>query len=59
VCTKAKKTLKNTFERLDKVLKGGVIVKVDYKFVSGNVAVVEMTSCSGDCYGQFRTSDGL
>ena len=38
--------LKNTFERLDKVLKGGVILKVDHTFVSGNIAVVEMTQTS-------------
>jgi ketosteroid isomerase-like protein len=38
--------LKNTFERLDKVLKGGVIMKVDHTLVSGNTAVVEMTSTS-------------
>ena len=36
--------LKNTFERL--VLKGGVIMKVDHSLVSGNTAVVEMTSTS-------------
>jgi uncharacterized protein len=34
--------LKKTFERLDKVLKGGVILKVDHIFVSGDTAVVEM-----------------
>ena len=38
--------LKNTFERLDKVLKGGVILKVDHTFVSGNIAVVEMAQTS-------------
>lgn len=38
--------LKNTFERLDKVLKGGVILKVAHTFVSGNIAVVEMTQTS-------------
>jgi uncharacterized protein len=38
--------LKNTFERLNKVLKGGVIMKVDHSLVSGNTAVVEMTSTS-------------
>ena len=38
--------LKKTFERLDKVLKGGVILKVDHSLVSGNTAVVEMTSTS-------------
>jgi uncharacterized protein len=38
--------LKNTFERLDKVLKRGVIIKVDHTFVSGNIAVVEMSSTS-------------
>ena len=38
--------LKNTFERLDKVLKGGVILKVDHTFVSGNIAVVEMNQTS-------------
>jgi hypothetical protein len=51
--------LKNTFERLDKVLKRGVIMKVDHTFVSGNIAVVVMTSCPGDRYGQFYTSDSL
>jgi ketosteroid isomerase-like protein len=38
--------LKNTFERLDKVLKGGVIMKVDHTFVSGDTAVVEMAQTS-------------
>jgi uncharacterized protein len=45
--------LENTVERLDKVLEGGVIMKVDHTFVSGNIAVVEMTSMStalnGNC----------
>ena len=39
--------LKNTFERLNKVLKGGVIMKIDHTFVSGNISVVEMTNL--DC----------
>ena len=38
--------LKKTFERLDKVLKGGVILKVDHIFVSGDTAVVEMNQTS-------------
>jgi ketosteroid isomerase-like protein len=38
--------LKRTFERLDKVLKGGVILKVDHTFVSGDTAVVEMNQTS-------------
>src|SRR5215831_5031079 len=38
--------LKKTFERLDKVLKGGVILKVDHSLVSGDTAVVEMTQTS-------------
>jgi ketosteroid isomerase-like protein len=38
--------LKKTFERLDKVLKGGVILKVDHTFVSGDTAVVEMNQTS-------------
>jgi len=38
--------LKKTFERLDKVLKGGVILKVDHVFVSGDTAVVEMNQTS-------------
>jgi ketosteroid isomerase-like protein len=38
--------LKNTFERLDKVLKEGVILKVDHTLVSGDTAVVEMTQTS-------------
>ena len=38
--------LKKTFERLDKVLKGGVILKVDHAFVSGDTAVVEMNQTS-------------
>jgi uncharacterized protein len=38
--------LKNTFERLDKVLKKGVIMKVDHALVSGDTAVVEMTQTS-------------
>ena len=38
--------LKNTFERLDKLLKGGVIMKVDHTLVSGDTAVIEMTQTS-------------
>ena len=38
--------LKHTFERLSRVLKGGVILKVTHIFVSGDIAVVEMTSTS-------------
>jgi uncharacterized protein len=39
--------LKNTFERLGKVLKeGSVVMKVDHIYVSGDIAVVEMTSTS-------------
>src|SRR5215831_7757745 len=38
--------LKKTFERLHKVLKGGVVLKVDHTLVSGNFAVVEMTQTS-------------
>jgi len=38
--------LKKTFERLDKVLKGGVILKVDHTLVSGDTAVVEMNQTS-------------
>jgi uncharacterized protein len=38
--------LKKTFERLDKVLKGGVILKVNHTFVSGDTAVVEMNQTS-------------
>jgi ketosteroid isomerase-like protein len=38
--------LKKTFERLDKVLKGGVILKVDHTLVSGDTAAVEMTQTS-------------
>jgi ketosteroid isomerase-like protein len=38
--------LKNTFERLDKVLKEGVILKVDHALVSGDTAVVEMNQTS-------------
>ena len=38
--------LKSTFERLSRILKGGVILKVTHIFVSGDVAVVEMTSTS-------------
>jgi uncharacterized protein len=38
--------LKNTFERLSRVLKGGVILKVNHILVSGDIAVVEMTSTS-------------
>jgi uncharacterized protein len=44
--------LKKTFERLDKVLKGGVILKVDHTFVSGNIAVVEMTQTSTTLNGK-------
>ena len=38
--------LKSTFERLSRILKGGVILKVTHIFVSGDIAVVEMTSTS-------------
>jgi hypothetical protein len=38
--------LKKTFERLDKVLKGGVVLKVDHTYVSGDTAVVEMNQTS-------------
>ena len=38
--------LKNDFERLAKVLKGEGIMKIDHTFVSGNIAVVEMTQTS-------------
>jgi uncharacterized protein len=39
--------LKNTFERLGKILKeGSVVMKVDHIYVSGDIAVVEMTSTS-------------
>ncbi len=39
--------LKHTFERLDKLLKGGtVVLKVDHIYVSGDNAIVEMTSTS-------------
>jgi ketosteroid isomerase-like protein len=38
--------LKHTFERLSRVLKGGVILNVTHIFVSGDIAVVEMTSTS-------------
>src|SRR5215467_5927808 len=40
--------LKNTFERLNKVLKWGVVMKIDHTHthVSGNISVVEMTSTS-------------
>ena len=33
--------LKSTFERLSRILKGGVILKVTHIFVSGDIAVVE------------------
>jgi len=38
--------LKKTFERLDKVLKGGVILNVNHTLVSGDTAVVEMNQTS-------------
>jgi len=39
--------LKHTFERLDRLLKGGsVVMKVDHIYVSGDTAIVEMTSTS-------------
>ncbi|MFZ0513452.1 MAG: hypothetical protein WAM14_17735 [Candidatus Nitrosopolaris sp.] len=38
--------LKHTFERLDKLLKVGILIKIDHTFVSGDIAVVEMTSTS-------------
>ncbi|MFZ0510976.1 MAG: nuclear transport factor 2 family protein [Candidatus Nitrosopolaris sp.] len=44
--------LKHTFERLDKVLKGGVLIKVDHIFVSGDIAVVEMSSTSTTLNGK-------
>ena len=44
--------LKNTFERLSRILKGGVILKVTHIFVSGDIAVVEMTSTSTTLNGK-------
>jgi uncharacterized protein len=44
--------LKHTFERLGKVLKGVVLIKVDHTFVSGDIAVVEMTSTSTTLNGK-------
>ncbi|MGB8935833.1 MAG: nuclear transport factor 2 family protein [Candidatus Nitrosopolaris sp.] len=44
--------LKHTFERLSKVLKGGALLKVDHTFVSGDIAVVEMTSISTTLNGK-------
>jgi ketosteroid isomerase-like protein len=38
--------LKKTLERLDTLLKGGVILKVDHTLVSGDTTVVEMTQTS-------------
>ena len=44
--------LKSTFERLSRILKGGVILKVTHIFVSGDVAVVKMTSTSTTLNGK-------
>ena len=44
--------LKSTFERLSRILKGGVIFKVTHIFVSGDVAVVKMTSTSTTLNGK-------
>ena len=44
--------LKHTFERLGKVLKEGVLIKVDHTFVSDDIAVVEMTSTSTTLNGK-------
>ncbi|MGC2596868.1 MAG: nuclear transport factor 2 family protein [Nitrososphaeraceae archaeon] len=44
--------LKSTFERLSRILKGGVILKVTHIFVSGDIAVVEMTSTSTTLNGK-------
>jgi ketosteroid isomerase-like protein len=41
-----KEFLKHTFERLNKVLKELITLKVDHVFVSGDTAVIEMTSNS-------------
>jgi ketosteroid isomerase-like protein len=38
--------LKHTFERLDKLLKRGVVIRIDHIVVSGETAVVEMSSTS-------------
>jgi uncharacterized protein len=39
--------LNHTFERLDKILKGGsVVMKLDHIYVSDDTAIVEMTSTS-------------
>jgi uncharacterized protein len=39
--------LKHTFERLDRLLKGGsVVMKVDHIYVSDDTAIVDMTSTS-------------
>ncbi len=44
--------LKSTFERLSRILKGGVILKVTHIFVSDDIAVVEMTSTSTTLNGK-------
>jgi ketosteroid isomerase-like protein len=61
--------LKHTFERLARIIKGGsVIMKIDHIYVSGDTAIVEMTSTSvalnGRPYAQkfcwiTRFADGL
>jgi ketosteroid isomerase-like protein len=51
--------LKNTFERLGKLLKEGpIVMKVDHIYVSGDVAVVEMTSISTALNGRPYPSAG-
>ena len=44
--------LKRIFERLSKVLKGGVVLRVDHIFTSGDTAIIEMTSTSTTLSGK-------
>ena len=46
VCNSKTEFLKHKFERLNKVLKERIVLKVDHVFFSGDTAVVEMTSNS-------------
>lgn len=44
--------IENTFTRLNKLLKGGVILKVNNIIIHGNTAVVEMENLSTDLNGK-------
>jgi ketosteroid isomerase-like protein len=44
--------LKYTFKRLSRILKGGVVLKVNHILISDDIAIVEMTSRSTTLSGE-------